>query len=384
MPSAYVQNLLAKFDLTYKDVPPLDPSHPNFEEEAEKLLQSSLFIDGGAGYGKSFLMKKLMAQADRLGLSWVILAPTNQAAENLEGVTIHHFARVTEHVDIVFLDEPGFLGEDEFRFLLQLKTRWPETRHIYAGEFHQLGPVDDELLQINKTLRGDYMNSAQMTYLVDKRRMELKTYRRGDAQLGQICSELRQAVINRTVDKVDPRLFPVRVETDVNISYVHRIRKKVIAQRMAKFVQKARYSVHVPANPKDDKSQDVDLCEGMPIIAHRRWEEKNLKNSARGTIVSVSSFTGGNGTGELVISLDRTGELLEMQTSEFHRFWRPAFCITVHQSQCTTIDQPYTIFGWNHEHMIGGEGGPRGRYVAVSRGTKMEYVQICLEKGYDR
>ena len=329
MPSAYVTNLLAKFDLTYKDVPVLDPSDPNFEEEAEKLLQTSLFIDGGAGYGKSFLMKKLMEQADRLGLTYVILAPTNQAAENLEGVTIHHFARVTEHVDIIFLDEPGFLGEDEFRFLLQLKTKWPDTRHIYAGEFHQLGPVNDELLQINKTLRGDYMNSAPMTYLVDKRRMELKTYRRGDAQLGKVCSELRQAVIDRTVDKVDPLLFPIRVETDVNISYVHRIRKKVIAERMARFVQTKRYSVHVPANPKDDKSQDVDLTEGMPLIAHRRWEEQNLKNSSRGTIVSVK--LNHHGENELVIALDRTGELVEMQTSDFHRFWRPAFCITVHQ-----------------------------------------------------
>ena len=294
-----------------------------------------------------------------------------------------HFARVAQSVDIIFLDEPGFLGEDEFRFLLQLKTKWPQTRHIYAGEFHQLGPVDDELLHINKHLSGDYMHSAPMTYLVDKRRMELKTYQRGDAQLGQICCELRQAVIDRTIDKVDPLLFPVRVETDVNISYVHRIRKKIIAERMANFIRTRRYSVHLPANPKDDKSQDVDLCEGMPLIAHRRWEQKDLKNSARGTIVSVSSFTGGNGTDELVISLDRTGELIEMQTSDFHRYWRPAFCITVHQSQCITINQPYTIYGWNHEHMLGPEG-PRGRYVAVSRGTKMEHVQICLEKGYDR
>ena len=182
-------------------------------------------------------------------------------------------------------------------------------------------------------------------------------------------------------------LVRVVVESDLHTlrSYVHRIRKKVIAERMAKFVQKARYSVHVPANIKDDKSQDVDLCEGMPLIAHRRWEEQNLKNSARGTIVSVSSFTGGGTaqTDELVISLDRTGELVEMATSNFHRYWRPAFCITVHQSQCTTIDQPFTIFGWHHEHMKGPEG-PRGRYVAVSRGTKMENVQICLEKGYDR
>ena len=379
--SSYVTNLLEKFDLRYKDVPVLDPSDPCFEAEAEKLLSQSLFIDGGAGFGKSFLMQALMQQANRLGLKYCILAPTNQAAENFEGVTIHHFARVAQPVDIIFLDEPGFLGEDEFRFLLQLKTKWPQTRHIYAGEFHQLGPVDDELLQINKTLRGDYMYSAPMTYLVDKRRMELKTYRRGDAQLGQICCELRQAVIDRTIDKVDPLLFPVRVETDVNISYVHRIRKKVIAERMAKFIQTRRYSVHLPANPKDDKSQDVDLCEGMPLIAHRRWEQKDLKNSARGTIVSVKFNH--HGEDELVIALDRTGALVEMATSDFHRYWRPAFCITVHQSQCITINQPYTIYGWNHEHMLGPEG-PRGRYVAVSRGTKMEHVQICLEKGYDR
>ena len=100
-----------------------------------------------------------------------------------------------------------------------------------------------------------------------------------------------------------------------------------------------------------------------------------------GTIVSVK--LNHHGENELVIALDRTGELVEQNTSEFHRYWRPAFCITVHQSQCTTIDQPYTIYGYNHEHMMG-PGGPRGRYVAVSRGTKMEYVQICLDKGYDR
>ena len=46
-----------KFDLRYVSVPELDPSDLNFETEAEKLLKYSLFIDGGAGFGKSFLMK---------------------------------------------------------------------------------------------------------------------------------------------------------------------------------------------------------------------------------------------------------------------------------------------------------------------------------------
>ena len=58
--SSYVTNLLEKFDLRYEDVPVLDPSGNDFEAEAEKLLSQSLFIDGGAGFGKSFLMQALM------------------------------------------------------------------------------------------------------------------------------------------------------------------------------------------------------------------------------------------------------------------------------------------------------------------------------------
>jgi len=42
------KKMSTKFDLRYKDVPVLDPSDQKFEEEAEKLLKYSLFIDGGA------------------------------------------------------------------------------------------------------------------------------------------------------------------------------------------------------------------------------------------------------------------------------------------------------------------------------------------------
>eukprot|EP00966_Prymnesium_polylepis_P114097 2636955-Prymnesium_polylepis.1 len=90
---------------------------------------------------------------------------------------------------------------------------------------------------------------------------------------------------------------------------------------MAAFV-KGKRSVHVPANLKDPKSQDVDLIEGMPVIAHRKWQQAGVKNAARGCVVEVSSFTGGHGEDHLVICLERTGELVEMKTSEFHRVWR--------------------------------------------------------------
>ena len=45
-----------------------------------------------------------------------------------------------------------------------------------------------------------------------------------------------------------------------------------------------------------------------------------------------------------------------------------------HQAQCITIRVPFTIYDWNRRMMQG-----RGQYVAVTRGTCMEHVQIARE-----
>jgi hypothetical protein len=366
------------FVLEWTDVPEVNPRASGGSAAIAKLLGQGLFIDGPAGFGKTEILNAMISECDRQGLSYLRCAPTNQAAENLNGNTIHHSKRTARKpVNYVFVDEPSMCGEELWRFLLQLKRRWPQAIFVFAGDFDQLKPVKCwwDLAHEGK---GDFENCAPFMWLSDMRRMRLTTYRRGDAQLGEVCKELRAAVRGQRLDNVDPKLFPVHQETDINISYVHRLRKKVNAERMAAFVKDKR-SVHVPANPKDPKSQDVDLLEGMPVIAHRRWQQAGVKNAARGRVVEVSSFTGGHGEDHLVICLERTGELVEMKTSEFHRVWRVGFCITVHQAQCITIDEPFTIYGWNNHYMLG-----RGRYVAVSRGTRMEHVQIALRYGWDR
>ena len=66
--------------------------------------------------------------------------------------------------------------------------------------------------------------------------------------MGEDCLLLRRGVT--TGESINPEDFPIRVETDLNVSATHDTRKKVVAERMAKFVEGKR-SVHVPANPKD-------------------------------------------------------------------------------------------------------------------------------------
>jgi len=55
----------------------------------------------------------------------------------------------------------------------------------------------------------------------------------------------------------------------------------------------------------------------------------------------------------------------------FHRVFQPGYCITAHKAQGDTFEERYTIYDFNHPHMV-----PYGRYVAFTRGTSIESVQI--------
>ena len=54
-----------------------------------------------------------------------------------------------------------------------------------------------------------------------------------------------------------------------------------------------------------------------------------------------------------------------IEISDIANYFYPAYCITVHRSQGTTFDHPYTIFEWDLMD-------ERLKYVALSRSTKKE------------
>jgi ATP-dependent DNA helicase PIF1 len=55
------------------------------------IAKQSLFLTGGGGCGKSFLIRKILGEYARNGKTAVVLAPTGIAAENIGGETIHSF-----------------------------------------------------------------------------------------------------------------------------------------------------------------------------------------------------------------------------------------------------------------------------------------------------
>ena len=66
----------------------------NLTEEQQNALNTILtgcnvFLTGGAGTGKSFLIKKAVKELEQRGKSVLLVAPTGAAASEIEGVTIH-------------------------------------------------------------------------------------------------------------------------------------------------------------------------------------------------------------------------------------------------------------------------------------------------------
>lgn len=60
---------------------------------------------------------------------------------------------------------------------------------------------------------------------------------------------------------------------------------------------------------------------------------------------------------------------LVIDTNDFSKYFRVAYCVTTHSSQGETIKEEYTIWEWD-------KMDERLRYVALSRGECKENIHI--------
>ena len=100
----------------------------------------------------------------------------------------------------------------------------------------------------------------------------------------------------------------------------------------------------------------------MPVICKTSGEKNTLNNNEQFHVTKYD---------ETSISIKSTidDRILDIKTSEFNKAFFPAYCITIHASQGMTINEPYTI----HEYY---RLNKRARYVALSRATKLEHINI--------
>lgn len=157
----------------------------NLTSDQQKALDAvnsgrNVFITGGAGTGKSYLLRAIVYSLMSAGKNVIVCAPTGIAAANVGGMTIHTtfnfnssaliqpkrkkpIQRVTPPIkgaDIVIIDEISMCRLDVFEAVVSSITKAETVSGIHKqivvmGDFYQLPPVIDGG-QFDRQILTDY------------------------------------------------------------------------------------------------------------------------------------------------------------------------------------------------------------------------------------
>ncbi|MCI6093457.1 DEAD/DEAH box helicase [bacterium] len=144
----------------------------------------NVFITGGAGTGKSYLLRAIVYSLRSSGKNVIVCAPTGIAAANVGGMTIHttfnfnsnalispkrkkSIQRVTNPVkgaDVIIIDEISMCRLDVFEAVISSITKAEAVSGIHKqiivmGDFYQLPPVIDGG-QFDRQILTDYYGSS--------------------------------------------------------------------------------------------------------------------------------------------------------------------------------------------------------------------------------
>jgi Skp family chaperone for outer membrane proteins len=142
------------------------PANPKLDEEQRKALDALLhstntvsLFRGGAGTGKSFVLRELVEQIRQSGRRVIVLAPQRQQVVDMENAgfpsptTIANFLIKGELAAsaVIVVDEAGQIGGRQMHQLLQLAGE-RNARVILSGDTRQHGAVEasDALLAIER------------------------------------------------------------------------------------------------------------------------------------------------------------------------------------------------------------------------------------------
>ena len=201
-----------------------DPNNSE-QQKAFKLVaytNTSLFITGKAGTGKTTFIKNIQEEVDK---NFLVLAPTGIAAMNVGGQTIHSFFGLPfeaigpktsleisrekrdtlKHTDTIIIDEASMVrcdwvdGIDRFlRSLMETHLPFGGKQIVFVGDLFQLPPVvkygtaDYEMLCDIYGCGMPYFYKANVMKRMNLPKIEFqKVYRQEDAEFLDILNRMR-------------------------------------------------------------------------------------------------------------------------------------------------------------------------------------------------
>jgi hypothetical protein len=340
------------------------------------INKKGLLLQASAGNGKTYTAKMI---ASKLGDRVKIIAPTNKAALNIGGSTIHRFLEmnadgyikpnkinmINDKYDVIIIDEISMISKELWRRLCLLKQELPHLIFLLLGDEKQIPPVEEETIQ-------DYFNHPAVKYLCNYNKNILNVRKRYDETLYNLLEDVNNININ---DKV---AYP-KLTTTRNICYFNKTRIRVNKMWNDKLRKSDALFIPKYTNPNNEndehakQSQDMYIYNGLPVIAMRTKFDKEegllFANSETFEICDIgedyismyNERPDDNGNKELYV--------YNCPIEDFNKYFLMNYCSTTHKCQGETIVENFTIYDWNAMDT-------KLRYTALSRGKKVD--QVCF------
>jgi ATP-dependent DNA helicase PIF1 len=381
--------------------------------------ESPVFISGGAGTGKSTLLKLIREQANP---TLAVLAPTGIAALNVRGVTIHSFFRfpprlMTQHEfrrsptarDIyrqlsgIIIDEVSMVRADlldaiDATLRVHLDPRLPfgGVQIVVMGDLSQLPPVlaGEELQQhFSKMYESRFFFDAQCLRFSDLRRYELtKTFRQMEQEFVATLNRLRTAAITmEDMQKLNSRVDAKAGNShEITLTATRRLAEDINRKELDGLPGTERQFRAIITGAIDSSEFPADETLRLKPGARIMMLQNNGDIWQNGTLGTILEFGQFDGKEAVRVSLPNGVFWLQRNTWEVIRYVRNpagpglkedivgtfvqfplrlAWAVTVHKCQGMTFDRVYVNL--DHQPFEHGQ-----LYVALSRCRSLSGIRI--------
>lgn len=374
-----ISNIEIINDVEFKEDREWEDYRFNDSDEWESIMKvmienKGLLLQASAGNGKTYTAKAIASKLTEEGHRVKIIAPTNKAALNIGGSTIHRFLQINEQgyikanklkkikedYDYIIVDEVSMVSKDLWQRLCLLKQEAPNIIFLLLGDEKQCPPVEDDVMI---DAYADYFNHPSVKYICNYGRNVLNVRKRYDETLYNLLEDVD--AINVSNIKKYPKLT-----TERNICYYNKTRIRV--NKMWNDRKKKDGDLFIPALEDNPKTQDMYVYNELPVIAMKTKHEGDDLLFANSETFEVCDI------GEDYISLfnerpddngNKSPYIYNCLIEDLNKYFLMNYCSTTHKSQGETIMDNYTIYDWKSMDT-------KIRYTALSRARKVE--QVCF------
>ncbi len=399
------------------------------------LEKGNVFLTGGAGVGKSYLIKEVIKEYKKEYRGVVALGSTGISAVNVSGQTIHSFfsfgicsnldelsandrynknrikelAKLLKNTDLIVIDEISMVSGNLLEMILyRLRQCGYNGRLLVVGDFYQLPPVQKKQTR-SRTIfdQGVYAFESSAWEVFDFSVLELtKVKRTTDKEFMLILEKIRKAKLDEDVyeylDALRKNSFSFENEATVLFgtnSEADRLNFQKIASinrpevQLPSIVKQKDHSLDKRKIDNWKKNlpivENLKLKEGIPVIfTTNKWG--SYHNGERAFVVHIDKDSIVVEKNSRLVKVDRfsfdmskavlnaEGLVEEDTLCTLEQFpIRPAYAVTIHKSQGMSIEN--LICNVNNIF------ADSQFYVALSRATdpkrlKIEYAKEDLKE----